>query len=98
MLMRFADATKDDSLGGVDAGCEKGRWESSGSDCLPNGSHEPSLARMPCQRTAFLKDKAIAGLRTGRALKKSFFAPHPSGEARGCGRLGAGVLSATAGG
>ena len=77
---------------------KKGCWESSGSDCLPNGSDEPSLARMPCQRTVFLKDKAIAGLPTGLAPRKVFCTPHFGVEARGCGRLRAGVLSATCGG
>lgn len=33
------------------------------------------LARTPCQRAAFLEDNASADLRTGRAPKKSFFAP-----------------------
>jgi hypothetical protein len=28
--------------GGVDAGCKKSCWESSGSDCLPNGSDAPA--------------------------------------------------------
>ena len=50
------------------------------------------IARMPCQRPAFRKDKAIAGLRAGHAARK-VFPPHFNVEARGCGRLRARVLS-----
>jgi len=53
----------------------------------PEHVAKPKVDRDVVQRTVFRKDKASAGLRTGRAPKKKSFPPHFSVEARGCGRL-----------